>query len=204
MAHKVFISYKTEDTKYKKFIQENLDVDMIDNSLNSPVNSENEDYILRYIREHHLSKSTVTLTLIGNRSAESLHPLFENQNYIKREMQASLYEGKGNSKNGILAVVLPDMYNTVYPSPNTTKSSFDGNIVNITNISDTTVIKEISANYYLDSRFHEVNRDYWTSDERYVIAVKWDDFILNPNKYIDMAYDKRTAPIANYTKVHPK
>ncbi|KAA8455310.1 TIR domain-containing protein [Weissella paramesenteroides] len=204
MAHKVFISYKTEDTEYKDIIQDELDIDMIDNSLNSPVKSENEDYILRYIRENHLSKSTVTLTLIGNRSAESLHPLFEDQYYIKREMQASLYNGTGNSKNGVLAVILPSMYNAVYPSPNTTTSSFDGNTVSISNISDDTVIKEISENFYLDSPMHDVNRDYWTSNERYVIAVKWDDFISNPNKYIDMAYAKRTAPIANYTKVHPK
>lgn len=204
MAHKVFISYKTENTEYKDSIQKNLDVDMIDNSLNSPVESENEEYILRYIREHHLSDSTVTLTLIGNKSADSLHPLVENQYFIKREMQASLYNGSGNSKNGILAVILPEMYNAVYPSPNTTESRFDGKTINITNISEQTVIKEISSNFYLDSPIHDVKRDYWTSDERYVIAVKWDDFILHPNKYIDMAYDKRTAPIAAYTKVRPK
>lgn len=204
MAHKVFISYKTEDTEYKEFIQNNLDVDMIDNSLNNAIPSEDETYIMRYIRKHHLSKSTVTLTLIGNKSAESLHPWLEYQGYIKREMQASLYNGDGNSKNGILAVILPSMYDSVYPYPKTTTSDYDGSTVNITVINDNTVIKEISVNYYLDSPLHDKNRDYWTADQRYVIAVKWDNFILDPNKYIDMAYDKRSAAISKYTKVYPK
>ena len=204
MAHKVFISYKTEDKDYKKFIHDELDVDMIDNSLNYAVPSEDEDYIMRFIRENHLSKSTVTITLIGNKSAESLHPFFEYQGYIKREMQASLYNGDGNSKNGILAVILPNMYNSVYPYPKTATSDFDGSTFNIAMINENTVIKEISANYYLDSPLHDKNRDYWTADECYVVGVKWDDFILNPNKYIDMAYDKRSAPISKYTKVYPK
>ncbi|GJM47958.1 TIR domain-containing protein [Weissella soli] len=204
MPHKIFISYKTEDTLFKQYIQDNLAVDMIDKSLNNPVNSENEDYILRYIREHHLSDSTVTLALIGNKSAEKLHPLLEDQKFIKREIQASLYMGKANTQNGILAVILPNMYNGIYPPPNTTKSSFDGTTVHISNINDNTVIKEISANYYLASPIHDEDRDYWTNDGRYVVVIKWDEFILNPDKYIDMAYEKRTAPISKYTKVYPK
>ena len=33
MAHKCFISFKTEDMDYKKKIQEDMDIDMIDKSL---------------------------------------------------------------------------------------------------------------------------------------------------------------------------
>ena len=35
--------------------------------------------------------------------------LYENQAYIKRELQASLYNGENNTKNGILGIVLPNM-----------------------------------------------------------------------------------------------
>lgn len=45
MSHKCFISFKTEDKKYKKYIQEDLKIDMIDKSLNTPINSTDEDYI---------------------------------------------------------------------------------------------------------------------------------------------------------------
>ena len=59
--HKCFISFKTENTSYKNYIQYNLNVDMIDKSLNEPINSDDEDYIMRKIREDYLSDSTVTI-----------------------------------------------------------------------------------------------------------------------------------------------
>ena len=70
MTHKCYISFKTEDTDYKKFIQDDLKIDMIDKSLNCPINSEDEDYIIRKIREDYLSDSTVTIHLIGTHSSE--------------------------------------------------------------------------------------------------------------------------------------
>ena len=115
MGHKCFISFKTEDAKYKTEIQkwsDNNKVDMIDKSLNEPIDSEDEDYIMRKIREDYLADSTVTIVLIGVHSAENQGE--EEQKYIKRELQASLYNGKNNTRNGVLGVVLPDMINKIY------------------------------------------------------------------------------------------
>ena len=112
MMHKCFISFKTEDSLYKKKIQDELDVDMIDKSLNEAIDSEDEDYIMRKIREDYLSDSTVTIHLIGSYCAENNQ--LQNQTYIKRELQASLYNGKDNTKNGILGVVLPSMYDKIF------------------------------------------------------------------------------------------
>ena len=100
MGHKCFISFKTQDSEYKKYIQENLEIDMIDKSLDKAIDSDNEDYIMRKIREDYLSDSTVTIFLIGQDSAEN--NWLQNQTYIKRELQASLYNGPGNTKNGVL------------------------------------------------------------------------------------------------------
>lgn len=100
MAHKCFISFKTEDMDYKKKIQEDMDIDMIDKSLDEPINSDDEDYIMRKIREDYLADSTVTIYLIGEYSAEN--SFLQDQTYIKRELQASLYNGENNTKNGIL------------------------------------------------------------------------------------------------------
>ena len=86
MGHKCFISFKKEDEAYKKAIQSWVDknkVDMIDKSLNTPIDSDDEDYIMRKIREDYLSDSTVTIFLIGARSSENLG--WEEQKYIKRE-----------------------------------------------------------------------------------------------------------------------
>lgn len=204
MGHKVFISFKTEDFEYKRIIQEELKIDMIDKSLNEPINSDDPDYIMYQIRKNYLYDSTVTIALIGKKSAENLHPRLEDQYYIKKEIQASLYSSQSTFKSGLLAVILPDMYESVYPTPNTTTSQFDGSTVNVTSINDNTVIKEISANYYLESPLHESERDYWRDDERYVVAVKWSDFEKNPDKYIDKAFDKRSEKVSEYTKVRPK
>ena len=105
MGHKCFISFKTEDLDYKKKIQDELDIDMIDKSLDEAIDSNDEDYIMRKIREDYLSDSTVTIFIIGLYSAE--YSFLQNQNFIKRELQASLYDGEGNTKSGILGVVLP-------------------------------------------------------------------------------------------------
>ena len=98
---------------------------MIDKSLDDAIDSEDEDYIMKKIREDYLSESTVTIFLIGSHSAETLGK--EEQKYIIRELQASLYDGKeGNSRNGILGVVLPDMYSANYYLNNQFDGAFKG------------------------------------------------------------------------------
>ena len=112
MGHKCYISFKTEDSAYKKHIQTDLTVDMIDKSLDEPIQSFDEDYILRKIREDYLADSTVTIHLIGRFSAENLGN--NEQRFIKRELQASLYNSQTNPRSGILGVVLPEITANVY------------------------------------------------------------------------------------------
>ncbi len=199
MKHKCYISFKREDENYKRIIQGWVDknkIDMIDKSLNEPINSNNEEYIMRKIRQDYLSDSTVTIFLIGEYSSEDLG--YEEQKYIKRELQASLYNGVGNSRSGILGVVLPHMYDKIY------KGSYQcitcGGTHTWVAIGDSTVIKEFSKNYYLNSH----GKCSYAEEDRYCVLVKWSDFSQNPNTYIDMAFNKRSQPIANDVIVRPK
>lgn len=194
MSHKCFISFKTEDKKYKKYIQEDLKIDMIDKSLNTPINSTDEDYIMRKIREDYLSDSTVTIHLIGEYSAENL--LYENQAYIKRELQASLYNGENNTKNGILGIVLPNMYDKIFKGSEV--CSVCGKSHNIVCINDSTVVKEFSYNYYIPK-----DGCSWSEEDRFCVLVKWSDFVKNPELYINKAFDKRSSLISAKTKVRP-
>lgn len=194
MRHKCFISFKTEDIDYKKYIHDDLKVDMIDNSLHEPIESDNEDYIIRKIREDYLKDSTVTIFLIGEKSAENLPN--ENQNFIKRELQASLFHGVGNTKNGILGVVLPSMYERIYGDRAVCTSC--GNYHNYVNINRNTTITEFAYNYYIPN-----NKCAWKEEDRYCVLVKWDDFCKDPNTYIDRAFNKRSANISNKTTVRP-
>lgn len=193
MGHKCFISFKTEDIAYKNAIQ-NSDIDVIHKSLDEAIDSEDEDYIMRRIREDYLSDSTVTIFLIGARSAENLGT--HEQRFIKRELQASLYHGQGNTKNGILGVVLPHMYDSIYKGTNSCHICQGTH--NIVNLLDSTVIKEFSYNYYIPN-----NKCAWSEDDRYCVLVKWDDFAKTPETYINIAFAKRTSNIANSTRVRP-
>lgn len=194
MAHKCFISFKTEDISFKNYIQNILKIDMIDKSLNEPINSYNEEYIMTKIRADYLSDSTVTIHLIGTNSSENLG--WDQQRFIKRELRASLYNGQGNSKNGILGVVLPSMYSSIYAGSGLcTTCSMSHNYVNI---NDSTVVREFSLNYYIPH-----NRCAWTENDRYCVLVKWEKFCLKPELYIEMAYEKRNSEISNKTIVRP-
>ena len=112
MGHKCYISFKTEDVAYKKHIQDKLNIDMIDKSLDVAIDSYDEDYILQKIREDYISDSTVTIHLIGAHSAENLGSW--EQRFIKRKLQASLYNGENNPRSGILGVVLPSVETNIY------------------------------------------------------------------------------------------
>lgn len=199
MSHKCYISFKTEDENYKSEIQKMKDegkLDYIDKSLNEPINSKDPDYILRKIREDYLSDSTVTIFLIGTHSKETLGQ--DEQQYIKRELQASLYDGDDNSRSGILGVVLPDMYDVIYKGYYSCSTC--GKSHNWVSINDETVIKEFSANYYVEPH----TGCAWTEDQRYCVLVKWDDFQKSPDTYIDKAFEKRESEIAKKVKVYPK
>ena len=195
MAHKWFISFKTQDIDYKKKIQEDMGIEMIDKSLNEPINSDNEDYIMRKIREDYLADSTVTIYLIGEYSAEN--SFLQDQTYIKRELQASLYNGENNTKNGILGVVLPNMYDRIYKGEE--QCLICGSNHNIVCVNDDTTIKEFNYNFYIPKD----NGCCWSEEERYCVLVKWEDFENNPEKYIDDAFNKRNSEISRKTKVRP-
>ena len=197
MGHKCFISFKTEDVKFKRVIQEDLNIDMIDKSLNVPINSDDEDYIMRKIRKDYLSDSTVTIHLIGSHSSEN--DPYQNQNYIKRELQASLYTGENNSKNGILGVVLPSMHDRIYQGKHSC-SCGENHEINTVAINDSTVVKEFSYNYYIPKS----SGCGWVENDRYCVLVPWDNFKKNPELYIDKAHAKRSEKIASKTKVRPK
>ena len=187
-THKCFISFKTHDMEFKKYIQENLAVDMIDKSLNEPINSQDEDYIMRKIREDYLKDSTVTIHLIGSESAENNY--WQNQNYIKRELQASLSNTSAGSRNGILGVVLPSMYDRIYRGEQACFTCFKNH--DVVKINEDTTVKEFSYNFYLPL---DNDKHAWSEEDRYCILVKWDDFKKNPNRYIDQAFDKRSSDI---------
>ena len=194
MGHKCYISFKTEDQAYKHHIQTQLDVDMIDRSLNEPIDSDDEDYIMRRIRQDYLSDSTVTIHLIGAYGAENRGR--QEQRFIKRELQASLYDRVGNSRSGVLGVVLPEVDSHIFRGSGSCATC--GSSHNIVAVNDDTTILEFSYNYYIPN-----GKCSHTEEERYCVLARWDDFCASPNAYIEAAFAKRSHPIANKVRVRP-
>ena len=118
MGHKCFISYKKEDKAYRDELVDLFDsADVINKSLDRVIESQDGDYIMSVIRRDYLADSTVTIFLIGEHSSENEgdDEYGRPHNYfIQRELQASLYNGEGNTRNGILGVVTPEMCDRVY------------------------------------------------------------------------------------------
>ncbi|MFZ7338793.1 TIR domain-containing protein [Streptococcus suis] len=195
--HKCFISFKSQNMDYKTYIQNELDVDMIDKSLNEPIQSQDENYIMRKIREDYLKDSTVTIHLIGQYSSEN--NWLQNQNYIKRELEASLSNTSAGTRNGILGVVLPEMYDNIYTGTYTCSEC--GSSHNGVKINDDTTVSEFNYNYYLPLN---QGKCAWTEEDRYCALVKWEDFIKSPNEYIDKAFEKRNNEnLTKKIKVRP-
>jgi hypothetical protein len=194
MGRKCFISCKTEDFYYKELIQSDTEIDWIDKSLDDAIDSDDEDYIMAVIRTEYLADSTVTIHLIGSHSAEVLG--WEEQKYIKRELQGSLFHGTENTRNGILGIVLPEMYDTIFTGSGICATC--GNSHRYVNLNGNTTIKEFSYNYYIPNQ-----KCSWSEGDRYCVLCKWDEFIADPEKYIELAFQKRDTPIHKKIKVRP-
>lgn len=205
MKHKCYISYKFEDEYYRnKIVDKFGDTHFIDKSQQEEIDSDDPDYIMQKIRELYLKDSSVTIFLIGTRSHENYQEYkdalmgYDSQIIIRREITASLYNGNGNTRNGLLGVVLPEMENAIYGGQTTCPCC--GAIVNIVNINNSTVIKEFGQNYYL-KKHGSVNCNHYSEDDRYAVLVRYSEFMQDPEKYIEMAYAKRDMPIANNVRV---
>jgi hypothetical protein len=194
LGHKVYISFKTEDFAYKEEIQSWEHIDYVDKSLNEPINSSDQDYILRKIREDYLNESTVTIFLIGAFSAESLGK--DEQYYIKKELQGSLFNGAGNSRSGILGVVLPSMISQVFGENDICPVC--GEAHRVVHVGDATTIREFGQNFFIPH-----GGCSWTDEQRYCVLVSWADFRLSPTSWIDEAFNKRALPIAQKVRVRP-
>ena len=196
--HKCFISFKKEDEYYKEKVQKILQYTAIDKSLDESIDSNNPDYIMEQIRKEYLSDSTVTIFLIGKYSAENLG--LKEQQYIKRELQASLYNGKGNTRSGVLGVVLPEMELNIFNAVNyLTCTEHDRNVQPYYLLHSGIVINEFSKNYYMQNKCICKQSEY----DRYCILVKWNDFIIMSDWYIEKAFQKRESEAAKNVVIFP-
>ncbi len=112
--HKVFISYHHADEEQvnkfidyfcydkgvftKKIVGERYDTD---------IDSKDNDYIMRTIREKYLADSTVTIVLIGKETAK--------RKYVDWEIASTIRNDANNKRSGLLGIYLPEKSNCEIP-----------------------------------------------------------------------------------------
>lgn len=193
MAHNCFISFKKEDEYYKDQILKRLGAERITGkALDRWIDSDDIDYVMQVIRNEYMMNTSVTIFIIGEHSSENegKDQLGDKNAFIKRELQATLYDGKGFSRSGLLGIVLPSMVPEVFKGKYACPVC--GNEHSWVEISDNTVIKEFSANYYL----HKEGCAYSEKD-RFCVLATYSEFMNEPDIYIDKAFEKLSQPIAN-------
>lgn len=198
MPHNCFISFKKEDEYYCKKIAELLKIESMSGKyLDEWIDSEDLDYVMQRIRDEYMKGSSVTLYLIGNHSSEN-EGLDEfgrsKQSFMIRELQATLFDRKENRLSGLIGIVLPEMEPKIYGDSYRCKTC--GKEIGILHINDETVLREFSQNYWLEND----DCNHYSEDGRFCVLVKYADFMNDPQKYIDQAFDKTKSKIAE--KVH--
>lgn len=190
--HNCFISFKKENSIYKNKILDKLGEERIQGrALDRWIDSNDIEYVMQKIREEYMKNTSVTIFLIGSHSSEKEgSDIYGDKNaFIKKELQATLYDGKGFRRSGLLGVVLPEMEDKIYLGDYICSEC--GGKHRWVNISDDTVIKEFSANYYLKK---DAGCCY-TEAGRFCVLVKYSEFMNDPDKYINKAFEKLDEPI---------
>lgn len=199
--HRCFICFKKEDSlsiDYKQNIIDKLTEERtVVRALDDWIDSDDIDYVINEIRNKYMSHTSVTLYLIGPHSSENEgidDKGYNKQNFIIRELRATLFDGDDNNRSGLLGIVLPEMMSKIYGGLGICDKC--GASVNIVNINNSTVIREFSENYWLQNC--SCGGDHYLEKGRFCTLVPYSIFMLDPDKYINEAFAKTRDSIADF------
>lgn len=199
MSHRCFISFKKVDEYYKRKIKEQLgEENIIGKALDWWIDSGSIDYVMQVIRKEYLSNTSVTLYLIGEHSSENEgldSDGYNNQNYMIRELQATLYDRVWDRRSGLLGIVLPEMDSKIYGGNYFCHQCGENH--NYVYINDSTTIREFHENYYLVKKTSDCKGVY-TEDGRYCVLVRYSAFMNYPYRFIDLAFSKTEQSISHH------
>lgn len=215
MGHKIFISYKYADanvkqinifswehdtartyvTQLEKYISKTSEHIYKGEGENEDLSGLTDDTIWEKLKDR-IYDSTLTIIMISPGMREP--HLNDKQQWIPWEISYSLKEVSRKTKSGeyknsfsnaLLAIVLPDQ-------------NGDYSYYTYTNTCCPTRCRHLNTNFLFDimrlNMFNIKNPNAETcssnsrvyhGDSSYITSVKWDDFIVDPEKYIEKAYD---------------
>lgn len=220
MGRKIFVSYKYADSDVYKLIENNKCtvrdyVDKIEEKLGESDNiykgeSDGEDLstldentIWEKLKDK-IYDSSLTIVLISPNMKETWK--VDREQWIPWEISYSLKEVSRKNKNGdpvtsktnaMIAVVLPDSNNS-YSYYLEEKHCCNSNCISHHTYKLFDIIRKNKFNYINADTEECDNKDkIWYGNCSYIEAVKWCDFILDINKYIDKSYERQND-LSNY------
>ena len=117
VRHRTFITYHQDDQdevdEFIRTFDHERDVFIAravgsDETMEGLVGGDDDDYIMRQIRERYLNDTTVTLAFIGDRTWT--------RKFVDWELAASLHQGPSAGKpNGLLAILSPKLSKAILP-----------------------------------------------------------------------------------------
>lgn len=216
MGRKIFVSYKYSDSQVMDlnlYEQTWLGRSKIQTTARHYVDKlseilENDDHIYKgendgeslanFSDEHIASKlrdkifdSTITVVFVS-KGMKNIW-LAESEQWMPWEISYSLKEitrnGRTSSSNGVVAVVLPDPWGRYeyYLSHNTVCNCRHHNTDFLFKILRDNMFNE---KYPTTSKCSDGSLIYH-GDYSYIQSIKWEDFIINPSKYLDKAIEIR-------------
>ena len=204
MGRKIFISYKYSDSDVKPLgqtiltmssttvrsyvdkLEEYLRVDNIykGESDDEDLSNFSEDLIWNKLKDR-IYDSSVTIVMISKRMKQNNKR--DRSQWIPWEISFSLRETTRNDRtsysNAMLAVVLPDSTNSYQYFMESTQSATKYRTDTLFSVLGKNMFNKININYQ--------NGITYDDDHSYIHPVKWDDFILYPQTYIDNAVQRK-------------
>jgi hypothetical protein len=110
--HKCFISYRVTDLEEVEQFLDDFGTEFIPRSVGVSeeddfIESDDDDYIKRRIRDLYLTDSTVTILLVG--------ACTWSRKFVDWELSSSLRNDSSNRRNGLLAISLPSAQGSTLP-----------------------------------------------------------------------------------------
>lgn len=218
MGRKIFISYKYADNNVKNIIGTGLFstctvrdyVDEIEKTLKDKTDhiykgesdgedlSQLSDDAIWNKLKNRIYDSTLTIIMVSKGMRVSFKE--EKHQWIPQEISYSLKEISRKNKNGdavksktnaLLAVILPDM-NGNYDYFTSEKHCCENNCIHYdttSNYTFTIMKKNMFNTKKPDKNECNAGQTVYHGECNYMKCVKWDEFVDNMEKYIDIAYD---------------
>lgn len=211
MGRKIFISYKYWDNNVKfftgfsqpyhqkvrdyvdyleKYFEISSDHIYKGESDGEDLSGKSDPYIYETLKNR-LYDSTLTIVLISPGMKDPYKT--EKEQWISREISYSLSEvdrgGRVSATNAMLAVVLPDFNGSYQYYINNKSCCSSGCRFLNTDILFKILRKNMFNEKYPSTRICNDSSVIYSGDYSYIQSIKWEDFIVDSEKYINKAYE---------------